>query len=581
VKRVPAEVWFLLVLGALPLVSLAGHPDALLADAYSEYPIKLWCFENFRGLELLGGRADGIAFPHGGILNNPDPTGTLVTALLRPLVGRVAAYNLLVMLQLQATLLATWALVADLTGSRRSAVLAAAAFTFTPLVLVYCVAGAVTDMLNLWPYPMAIRAFLRGGVRGGAEAGVWASIGLLTCPYNVVVFATMAVPAVLFVPLWGRGVGRGSLPATLAGLLLTVVPLGGATAWHLRTLTNAEDAQVSVETIAETRHVEPYPFLEPEMPDRYTAYLVDYVAVGKDALIEREAGSRYYRAFSPGLSLFALALVGLLARPRQAGLHAAMAAWSVLASLGPFAPLFSDISTSLPANPAWLVSDALVPGADLLLEPFRYGLGAALGLAVCAAIGLDWLGTRLGRWVAPAGVALWLAELVWVSPVPIPLPVNRPEIPAIYHELPLPPGAVVELPFFDRGTDRFRRVHFLHQLAHRRPIPDEVIGSPPRAYEENQFLAALLAAEKPLGRIRIEVTRPDQVESDRLALGAQGYAGFVVDPSGFANGHRRDAVLALLEAALGSPVYGDRVRVYPVPQAGRAPLGQEADLDVQ
>lgn len=564
VRRVPPEVWVLLLLGAVPLLSLWGHPDALLADAWSEYPVKLWCFETFGGADLLGGPVQTSAFPHGGVLNNPDPVGTVVTGLLRPLVGRVAAYDLLVMLQLQATLLATWALAADVLGARRPAVLAAVGFTFTPLVLVYCVTGAVTDMLNLWPYPLAIRGFLRGGLRGGAEAGVWAAAGLVSCPYNVVVFAGMALPAVLFLPLWGKGVGRGSLPATLLGLALTGVPLGGAATWHLRSLTGAADAQVSAETIAETRHAYPYPFLDPHMPDRYTAFLADYVAVGKDALIEREAGSRYYRAFSPGLSLLALGLLGLLARPRQAGLFAAMALWSALASLGPFAPVLLDVATSLPANPAWLVTDRLVPGAPLLLEPFRYGLGAALALAVCASIGLDWLGTRLGAWVAPAGVALWLSELVWLSPVPVPLPVNRPSVAAVYHDLPLPPGAVVELPFFDQGSNRFRRVHFLHQLAHGRPIPDEVIGSPPRAYEENQFLASLLYAEKPQGRIRVEVTRPAEVDADRAALAAQGYAGFVVDPSGFANEHRRDAVYAILDASFGPAVVRDGLRIYAV-----------------
>ena len=78
------------------------------------------------------------------------------------------------------------------------------------------------------------------------------------------------------------------------------------------------------------------------------------------------------------------------------------------------------------AYPVWHLLDRAFPGAKLLNEPFRYGLGAAFGLAVCAAYA--------GR-VAAYAVPLWLAELVFVSPVPVPLPVAPIEIPPAYSRL--------------------------------------------------------------------------------------------------------------------------------------------------
>ncbi len=548
----PVEVPILLALAALPVVSaVVGVPGAVVADVSSEFPIKLWSFESFPSVGLLGGTVSS-AFPHPGPLNNPDVVGTLVTGLLRPLVGRVLAYNLLVILQLQATALAAWALARDVCGDRRSALLAGIGFALTPLVLMYCVTGAVTDMLNLWPYPLAIRAFLRGGLRNGAVAGVWAVVGMVSCPYNFLVFGAMALPAVVFVPWWGRGVGAGSLVATLLGCVLAAAPLGGAYAWKLHQLTADPDAQVSTASIAETRNVAPYPFLRPGHTDRYTTYLADFVAVGKGALIQREAGSRYFRAYSPGISLLVLGLVGLLVAPRRAGLFAVMAVWCAVASTGPYLPLNGAWYLPGPGNPVWLALDRFLPGADLLLEPFRYALGTVLCVAVCASVGLAWVVKRWGVWTANVAVSVWLLELVWVSPVPTPLLVADAQVPAVYSRLSaLPAGALVELPFFDRGTDVFNRVHFLHQLVHGRPIVDEVVGLPPRAFAENQFLAALVNAEKPQGRLHVDVTDPSRIAQDRAALRSQGYAGLVIDTDGYRSPAERDRVLALIE---GMPV---------------------------
>jgi hypothetical protein len=566
VRRLPPEVLVLLLFGAAPFLSLLGHPGALLADPGSEYPVKLWAYETFARVGLLGGRVDVSAFPYGGPLNNADIVGTLVTRVVRPLVGRVAAYDVVVLVQLEASLLATWLLARDLVQHRGAALLAAVAFVLTPMVLVYCVAGAVTDMLSLWPYPLAIRAFLRGGTRNGALAGAWLAAGVVTCAYNVVVFAAIVVPAAFFVPLWGRGIGRGSLLRTLAGCGLVAIPLIGAYAAWLAGITGAPDAQVSAVSIAATRHVAPYPYLHPLMPDRYTLFLADYVAVGKSALIEREAGSRYLRACSPGISLLLLALGGTVAMPRKAGLWAAVAVWCAMASLGPFFPLNGAWYASVAVNPAWLLLNGFMPGANLLLEPFRYALPAALALAICAAYGLSALVRRFGGWVVPVALAVWTAELVFVSPVPVPLPIVVPTVDEAYARLgDLPPGALVELPFFDAGSNRFNRVHFLNQLVHGRPIPDEVLGAPPRAYKENAYLGALVHAEKPMGRIRVDPEHPERADADREKLATEGYAAIVVDPGGFANEHRRDEVLTLL-APLGAPLrLGGRL-VYPVPR---------------
>lgn len=564
----------LLVLGALPLCSLVGAPGAMLADPLGEWPVKLWVFETFAEVGLFGGRVDASAFPGGGPLNNPDPVGTLVTALLRPLFGRAWAFNLLVVLQLQATMLATWWLVRALVEDRGAALLAAASFALTPLVLVYCVAGSVTDMLNLWPYPLLLRALWRalreGAPRAALAAGLWGAVGFVTCPYNLVVFSTLAIPALPFLPAL-----RGQTPwprvLRVAGTFAASLLLGaGAYAAWTWGLTHAPDSQIPSGLIDVTRHRPPYPFLEPGHVDRYTAYLADYLAVTKDALVEREAGSRYLRAFSPGLGLLGLAGLGLLLARRAEHRYWALAgAWGALVSTGPFLPVTRLLHLRAPGNAAWALT-AWLPGGDLILEPFRYALPAALAFAVGGAVAVDRLAGRFGAWVGPAAVVAWLAELVWLSPVPVPLPTVVPVVPGVYARLGslVEAGAVLELPYFDTGTDRLLRVHFFHQRVHGRPIPDEVTGLPARYVRENQFVASLVEAEKPMGRLAVDVTDPSRIGADLRRFVDDGFAAVVVTPSFYRMHTGRDRVRARLAEAFGPPVIdGDReiYRVRPLP----------------
>jgi hypothetical protein len=120
----------------------------------------------------------------------------------------------------------------------------------------------------------------------------------------------------------------------------------------------------------------------------------------------------------------------------------------------------------------------------------------------------------------------------------------------------LGPGAILELPYFDRGTGRFARVHFLNQRVHGRPIADEVRGFPPRLLLENPFAVNLLAAERSAGLVRIDKRPEGREDSGRRDLAQAGFAGVVVDPAGYAS---PDA-LAEVERILG-PRYvtvGDR-----------------------
>jgi hypothetical protein len=579
----------LLVAATLPALSLLGHPGAVLAGPDSEVWVKLWAFETFTGTRLFGGDVHSVGFPNTGLLNNADTLGTIVHSLLRPLIGRVVAYNLLVLGQLWAAMLAAWLLARDLTRDPVAAIVAGVGFGLTPLVLVYPLACGITDILQLWPYPLALlfglRALRLGGWRDGLLAGCFAGAGFVTCPHNFVVFASVSFPLLLWLPLaWRRGLlpvpdGPAApplqrLPRVGLALALGVALTAGWYVLWMKLLLVGPGAQVSEELVAGTSHIPPYRMLHPAELKRFTAFASEYFLPGRGALVERDMVSRFYRSFYLGWVLMGLAGLGVvLARGRRlaVGLWPFVALFCAVAALGPFMPWSASLRLDVSVNPAWLALHHLLPGAKLILEPFRYVLPAALALSVAAAVGVAWLARRLGAWVGLVAPLLVVTELLLFSPVPVPLPTAEVRISPAYGRLDeaLPPGAIIELPYFDQGTQRFERSHFLQQLRHGRPIADEIVGFPPRYLVHNQFTAQLIGLEKPYGELVIRVEFPDRIAQDRERLVQDGFVGIVLDPDGFDSAERCEQVMDLL-SVFGAPVLlEDRLVYRLVPPAQR------------
>jgi hypothetical protein len=286
--------------------------------------------------------------------------------------------------------------------------------------------------------------------------------------------------------------------------------------------------------------------------------------------------SRFYRAFSPGFLLMGLAGLGVFAargRRLAASFWLGTAIFAALASTGPFLPWSARVGFGHPVNLAWLAAFHLLPGGHLLLEPLRYGLVVALAVAVGASLGVAVLARRWGAWIALLAPVLVAVEVAVVSPVPVPLPVAESRISPAFERLDelLPPGAILELPFFDHGSQRFAREHFLDQRVHGRPIPDEVVGFPPRYLVMNQFTALLLHVEKPYGELVVRVERPDLVEEGRACLIEDGFVGIVLDPEGFDSPARAAAVMDLL-AAVGEPLLLEDRLVYRLEASDVVPL---------
>lgn len=559
------------LLSTIPILeAVASAPDvaAYVGDPNSELPVKLWGFRWYAENAFFGGPVGVLAWPHPGALNNPDLVATAWMYGIGGLVGASTAYNTFLLAQLAAASVSAWWLSSVVTGDRWASVIAGVAYALTPCVLAYCVVGAVTDMLSLWPWPLAIGLLIRAvrdrDVRAAVGSGVSVGVGFVTCPYNLITFVVLAPPAAVLLPaLVGRAGVRGSVRIACAGLL-GVLPFFAAYGLQMHSIMADPSSQVSSAFVSSTRHAPPFPFLVPSHEAYYVARLRDYVAVGKATLITRDAGSRYYRAFSPGIVVLILASCGVLLATsrRQAVVWFSLAAFAVVASTGPFLGVTPSLYLTRPWNPAWNLMYWVIPGGKLLLEPFRYAIPGALALGVAAAFGLRVLVHRLGWMLAPVTSLLLVGEVAYLSPVPWPLPTATFTVPDVYARLDalLPPGPIIELPWFDHASERFDRAHFLQQLVHRRPIADGVTGFPPLWFADNAFMALLLHTEKDRGVLRVApqaisaAERAERLAAARGEIVSAGFVGIVLDPEAVGAQDRSVRLEKLLSEAYGVPL---------------------------
>ncbi len=553
----------------LPFSALLSAPEACLFDPNSEWPVKFWGFEEYLDPKrLYGGWVKGIGYPFPGPLNNPDLPGTLIVGGLRHVLGWCGAWNLYAFGSLWANGLAAATLARPWAGGELGARVAGISVVLMPLLLVYCVSGAVTDMLQLWPYLLALHFARRGfetrSLRAAGLSGIMGGLGFLICPYNALVFAPMVLPlsAALAWPGPAR-LGLGTWPSgrellrqvatLLLGLGLTVGP---AALW-IGLVMGAESSQMSDETVALTRHGWPYATLLPSAGNGFTTELRDFVAFGADGVRTRDNVSRFYRAHGLGLLLPLLTLFALFRPgPHRAplGFWSVVAAFFLLASLGPFMPVTPGIASTNPINPIYLGLHTFFPGQKMLLEPFRYALLTGLAMAMAGGVAAQHLHgfrPRLAR-VVPV---LMLLELAFVGTVHRPMPTHVPHSNPAWASLDdvLPPGPIVVLPFFEKGSRLYNRRPFFEALDHGRPIPHVVSGFPPKYLRNNLLTHALLYEEQPpafygFGRVEDRLLRPGMLELQRA-----GFVGIVVDPSHYASteqAHQVRQILSLIAQPL-------------------------------
>jgi hypothetical protein len=115
-----------------------------------------------------------------------------------------------------------------------------------------------------------------------------------------------------------------------------------------------------------------------------------------------------------------------------------------------------------PGGGLYAVLYRLIPLFAYLHSPSRFAVGAVLALAVGAAYGSRWLQQRRprARWLGASLMCLALIDL-WQPAYPIASALPRSSVYRVLASLP--PGAVVELPYYDLRPDFDRHTRFMVQ----------------------------------------------------------------------------------------------------------------------
>lgn len=456
-----------------------------LAHPQGELPMKLW--DQWRTSEAL--LADGafpeetnlVGFPRGGSLFPSDPLNSLVFLPVYAAFGPAARYNASPLVHLLLAAMAAWWLARYLTGSPGGALVAGAAYGFSPFLLSYGLESGCSEAVGVGWFPLLL-LFL---VRTVREPG-WANPVLAGACAFLLTFSSLyyGVFGMLLVAVFAAGAAADRRLARPVLLRLAVfaavaVALTLPFAWTvMRTV--ATPRSVLAQADLESRD-------ELSDPQQGTSgVLLDLVW---PTTRERLTETRLVRVTYAGLLLLALAAWGLRGRP---GLWLGGAtALFLLLFLGPRLQLGDRVYLPGEWNVVFLAFAEGFPLFSRIFEPFRLVVLVTLFLALLAAYGFR----RLGG--TPLVGALVAVVLVAEARLVVgPLSVTEPTRPAWCGLLAAEPDALVELPFTWRGGPLFHKGVFWWQTLHGRPIPNGVAFYPP-LMEESALYRQLVEHESP------------------------------------------------------------------------------------
>lgn len=438
------------------------------------------------GWELHALRSHPASLPHAPIfhplpytlgMDEPVLGTTLLVAPLGLLTDdAVLLYNLARLLTYVVTGLTTYLFARFLRCAEGPALLAGAAFAFSPIRTdqIAHLSTLGTQWLPL--VLLFLFRFLRDGrARDSVLAALAFVLAALACGYHAVV-AVIALPLTALPLLWRRA---SRLPLAMLGIAIAALALFPLWLVHHRGLAPLGYVRTADETV------------------HYSAALETFLATSSWNWLYGEM-MRPFRDTEannlfPGFVLPVLVLLGAVSlwrakrRPsREAVALGVLGMAAVLVALGPEVRLFGR---TLFPGPFGLLREAF-PVFTMIRVPSRAGAFLALPLAVLAAKALTMWG--LSR-VALGGVFVAaLAETV-IAPIPMPawsrvVDSRRPP-PPVYQWLAAQPGApvVAELPLLDIDgiTERpayHESIYLIHQTRHWKPLINGYAGIEPPHY---------------------------------------------------------------------------------------------------
>ena len=445
--------------------------------------------------------AHEIAFPRSGPFSSIAPVNDALSLPLQILFGLVPAYNLVVLFNLVLAGTGAYALARQAGCQHAGGFVAATAFGFNAFLLSYGVASAVAETQTMgwiaWFFAAVIWLVREPGRVSAFCAAVLFVITALSSHYWALLVA-------LFSPFIGLAAlndrRRAHLPVVslrLVGWVFVAVVL--AALMFLapgRALMETYQAQGAVLQDYASRKQE---LLPPNVMASHAhdlATFVGFLLPGKDRIAAHEDMDRLIQSTYAGWLVLTLALAGLGRGRRR---WALLAVVGMTLACGPYL-LLSETSYQENPVPWWVFLRDYVPVTRMITSYVRFSVLFFLGVAVLAAYGTDRLlefararSLRLALGLV-CGAAV-LGEMIWISPVPLPLPSASAAIPTASRGLATleKDGAVLDWPQrYPESTVEVSR-YFYFQSVHARPIPYDFAPTSymPGPIEGNPFFAEL------------------------------------------------------------------------------------------
>jgi hypothetical protein len=458
------------------------------------------------GWELHAMKTDPARLPHGNIfhplrdtlgLDEPILGTTLLVLPLAPFThDAVLLHNVARLLTFVLSGLAAFALARELGAGEGKALLAGAAFAFSPIRTDQI--AHLSTLGTQW-LPLVVLFAVRFARTGRAVHALLSALFFVlafhACGYHGVIALAVLPPAFL-VLLWGRWrlLATAFLAAVLAGVALVPLYL-----MHKRALDPERYERGSGETTFYSAALES--FLATSSWNRVYGDVTDpFRTIGPNNLF---AG-----LVLPGLAVLGAArLWRRRERPsREAVALAVMVLAAVVVAVGPRIRFFG---ADLGPGPFAAVRE-VVPVFKMIRVTSRAGVFLALPLAMLAAKALaDW---RPRRTVLAGLFVLVLAEGL-VAPIPMPewtkIIDSRRDPPEVYRWLATQPAGtpIVHLPMLDvYGLERrpafHESVYMVYSTHHWLPLVNGYAGIEPTEYRRYRELSRFFPAEDFLDAMR-------------------------------------------------------------------------------
>ncbi len=552
-----------------PTSAVLGHPGN---DVWNHIWGYWWVWEKLRHFELPL-ETNLMHFPDVSRLFFIDTFGALITLPVQWVLGPVAAVNAIMFSCFWAAGFAAWLLgrqvLETLRGpgavTDRLALVVAIAYAASPHLIAQAYNG-ITETLFAAGLPFSTYATLRflerPTLRRGVTAGLTGALCVLANWYFGL-FAVVGAVSLLATHAWARRdrVHWRAIPvAAGVGTLVALVLVAPVLLGFSSTLDGANaivqrDPKFVWESLINHNMTDVVSLFH---PGRF--YSPDLKALtGEDLLIVTYLG----------WGLIAFALLGALTLRQPDRVH--WVVWVVVflvLALGPQLYVdgnyvtIDDRKVKLP----FLLLYESIPAFQRISHPFRFVMGAQLGLGLLAVGGL----ARRPQWTHALAGALILAESLIASPAPWPIARSQATMPAYVSTLRDDPveGAVLDLPINVPNLER--AVYLYYQTAHGRPSPYSLNEPLPPILERSHLARVILVAEGgQLDTLPPSLGTLDLVVAGRSAarLGVR----YIVVHEHMYPPERLDQVLTLLRTALGEASFdtgeGERVWRLDSPEA--------------